>query len=350
MRKSNAVSYVLLLVLPVLVGLAVSALLLVDYLRPAPVFCDMGGGCDRIRQTAYSSVLGVPLPAFGMLGFLTLGVLTWLRGPGARRIELGLAAISALVAAVLLLIQVKLATFCPYCTVVDACALLVFAGALLRVRREADPPEGRGPVLGGAAALSLAAVVPLAIGYSRPAPVAPVASAGLPDVISAEMQKTPAGKVTVVDFVDFECPFCRMTHQELSPMLDEHASRIRVVRKQVPLPMHPHAIHAARAACCGEQLGKGDAMADALFRVPAEDLTPEGCEKLALSLSLDLPAFRSCVQNPETDARIQKETAEFRATHARGLPTIFIGDQKIEGAQGREKLEQAMSRALSTKS
>jgi len=167
----------------------------------------------------------------------------------------------------------------------------------------------------------------------------------VPDAISSEIRKTPPGKITVVDFVDFECPYCRMTHEEFSPVLGEYASRIRVVRKQVPLPMHPHSMTAARAACCGEQMGKGDAMADALFR--SEDLTPAGCEKLAVSLSLDLPTFRSCVQDPKTDERIHKETADFRATHGHGLPTIWINEQKLEGAQDREKLQGVMNHALS---
>jgi len=342
MRKSNApsrLSLLLLLVLPVLIGLTVSAFLLVDYLRPAPVFCEVGGGCDRIRQTDYSSFLGAPLPAFGMLGFLALGVLTLLRGAVVRRIEFALAVFSALVAASLLFLQVKLATFCPYCTIVDASALLVAAGAFLRFRSGADRPPGRAPLFVGAGALFMAAAVPFAVGYSI---------SSVPQAISAEFRKTPPGKITVVDFVDFECPFCRMTHEEFSPVIEAHASRIRVVRKQVPLKMHPNAMDAARAACCGEKLGKGDAMANALFR--AEDLTPEGCEKVAQSLNLDLHAFRECVHDPKVDERIQKETAEFRATHGRGLPTIWIEDQKIEGAQERAKLEETMTRAIAGKS
>ena len=99
-------------------------------------------------------------------------------------------------------------------------------------------------------------------------------------VIRAEMARTrelgPVGAVTVVDFVDFECPFCRMTHAELEPILEAHRDRLRVVRRQVPLHMHPHALDAARAACCGERLGSGDAMASALFSAPVDQLTRGG--------------------------------------------------------------------------
>ncbi|WP_394833277.1 thioredoxin domain-containing protein [Pendulispora rubella] len=341
MRKTSSLAYVLLLVLPVLVGLTVSALLLVDYLRPAPLFCESGGGCDRIRQTDYSSFLGVPLPAFGLLGYLALGALTFfVRGPVARRVEVALAGISGLIGAGLLLLQVKLATFCPYCTIVDTCSLLVFAGSVLRLRHETDPPAALVPRLLGGVAMAGAVAVPFFIGRSV---------STLPPVIAAEIEKTPQGKVTVVDFVDFECPFCRVTHEAFSPVLASHASQIRVVRKQVPLTrIHPNALDAARAACCGEQLGKGEEMASALFQT--EDLTAAGCEKLALSLGLDLGAYRSCIGDPKVDERIQKETAEFRASKSRGLPTIYIGEHKLEGMQGAAELESTMARALADQS
>src|SRR6185295_5203511 len=112
----------------------------------------------------------------------------------------------------------------------------------------------------------------LVIGFNRrPIPV------DVPPVIALEMKGTGRGKVTVVDFVDFECPFCRLTHAELAPAIEARRAKIRVARKHVPLRMHRHALDAAKAGCCGETLGKGDAMADALFSAPTEALTPEGC-------------------------------------------------------------------------
>ena len=148
----------------------------------------------------------------------------------------------------------------------------------------------------------------------------------------------------MVDFVDFECPFCRMTHAKFSPLLEQNASRIRLVRKQVPLKIHPNAHDAARAACCGEKMGKGEAMANALFA--AEDLTPAGCDKVAQSLGLDMNTFHACVQDPATDQRIEKESAEFKATKSRGLPTIYIGKERIVGMPEDGELHQIMSRAL----
>ena len=167
-----------------------------------------------------------------------------------------------------------------------------------------------------------------------------------PPAIHDEIARSPAGLVTVVDFVDFECPFCRMTHAELEPVLESHKDKIHLVRRQVPLTMHPHARDAARAACCSEKLGKGDEMANALFTAEVEDLTPEGCEKLAAALGLPLDAYRACVQSPATDASIDADKEEFKAAHGYALPTIWVDETPMIGARPREDIEKVVGEAL----
>ena len=150
----------------------------------------------------------------------------------------------------------------------------------------------------------------------------------------------------MVDFVDFECPFCRMTHADFGPILEQNKGKVRVARKHVPLRMHAHAMDAARAACCGEKLGKADEIAEALFTAPVAELTPEGCENLAVKHGLDLARFKECVKDPEIDARIHADGEMFRAAHGHGLPTIYIDGAKLEGAQEREVLQSALDGAI----
>jgi predicted DsbA family dithiol-disulfide isomerase len=119
-----------------------------------------------------------------------------------------------------------------------------------------------------------------------------------------------------------------------------------VVRKNVPLKQHPHALDAARAACCGEQMGKGEAMADALFSAPVDELTPEGCAKLAASLGLDENAFKRCTSDPATDARIHADQATFKAAQGHALPTLWIDEEKIEGMPQDDTLEKTLERAI----
>jgi uncharacterized membrane protein/protein-disulfide isomerase len=333
------------MVVPVVAGLLASSILLVDYLRPAPLFCSTGGGCDIVRRTAFASVLGVPTPVVGLLGFAAIAALVLCVGPRARAAHLAVAGTGAVVALFLLLVQLRLGVLCAYCFIADSSALVAAAVAAWRAHGAWDLPGRRltrGLALG---ALGLAVFVPGAIGLT-----APRAAAAAPAVIEAEIQKTPKGQATVVDFVDFECPFCRMAQKEFSPALAANRSHVRLVRKQVPLThIHPHALDAARAACCGEKLGKGDAMADALFEAPVDDLTPPGCEKIAERLGLPVDAYRACVSDPRTDAQIEADRAMFKAADGHGLPTIWINEQKFEGLQPEGTLSKALDSAIAGK-
>lgn len=340
-RSGRAAFWVTLAVL--LVALAASAVLLVDYVRHAPVFCDAGGGCGSVRKSALAHPLGIPLPAFGMAGLFAVALASLVPGRGARLLQAGLASLGAVVALGLIGWQLTNHTICPYCMTVDSSAVVLAILSTLRAVRGWDPPEGRLQPSLAALALLGAMGAPVGLGFVlTPKPV----PEGVPDVITAELAKTPKGRVLVVDFIDFECPFCRMTHKAFAPLLHAHAGEVRVVRKNVPLRMHPHAMDAAKAACCAEQLGKGDPMADALASAPVEALTPKGCEDIAASQGIELDRFRACVAAPETEARIRADTETFRAARGHGLPTIWIGTQKLEGAQDEASLKEALESAL----
>jgi protein-disulfide isomerase/uncharacterized membrane protein len=312
-------------------------MLLVDYVRPAPVFCAEGGGCDALKHTAFAMPLGVPMPYFGVLGFLAIGVASLVRGERARLAQLVLAGFAGLVGLALLALQLRLGHLCVYCSVADASGIVSAGVAFARLRIAPSAPAPTLATFIGAGALGAALLAPLVGGFRI---------STTPQVIRDEMTRTPRGVATVVDFVDFECPFCRMTHAELQPLLAEHGDKVRLVRRQVPLRIHPHAMDAARAACCGERLGQGDAMADALFTTPEDDLTPEGCEKIAQKLDLSLELYRACVRDPATDALIAADKAEFQAAGGYALPTIWIGEEQIVGAQPRESLAKALGDAL----
>jgi uncharacterized membrane protein/predicted DsbA family dithiol-disulfide isomerase len=324
--------------LPVLAGLAASAALAVDYLQPRPVFCSEDGGCGALRQTVFAAVGPVPTPVVGLVGFLCLGVASLLPGRRARIAQVVLATVASLAGALLVATQFALGHFCPYCIVADVSGVASAFVAWWRLLSVPEAPPPPALVYAGSGSMVAAALLPTTIGW---------ALAGLPPgVIRAEMARTPAGQVTVVDFVDFECPYCRMTNAALEPVVEARRDRLRIVRRQVPLHMHPHALDAARAACCGERLGEGDAMASALFSAPVQSLTREGCEKIAQSLGLSLDAYRACVADPKTDASIEADKAIFKATGGHALPTIWVNNDALIGAQSREELENAIDGAL----
>ncbi len=323
------------------VALVASSLLLVDYVRPLPVFCGAEGGCGLVKRTVFAYPLGIPTPLIGIGGFLAIGLAQLLPGRRARIAQLVLGVAAGLVAAGLLVVQARMKTICPFCVAADLSALVLLGLSLARARGGWDPPLGKRQLAGGVGALLVGVVAPVAFGMSKKAIPAEV-----PSVIADEMRKTPRGLVTVVDFVDFECPFCRMTHADFGPILEQNKAKVRVARKHVPLRMHAHAMDAARAACCGEKLGKADEMAEALFTAPVTELTPEGCESIAVKHGLDLARFKDCVKDPEVDARIHADGETFRAAHGHGLPTIYVDGTKLEGAQEREVLLSTLNGAI----
>jgi protein-disulfide isomerase len=162
----------------------------------------------------------------------------------------------------------------------------------------------------------------------------------LPSVIQSELTRTPQGNVTVIEFVDYECPFCRAMDRELSAALRQHQGRVRVVRKHVPLRRHVHARDAARAQICAEQAGKGDAMHAALMQAPSLD--PSSLLTLAREVGLDGSALERCMKSRGTDARISADVNDFDDVHAAGVPTVFINRRRFEGVYPSSDLEEAI--------
>lgn len=326
------------------VGLAFSAALLVDYLH-TPVFC--GGhnsGCDHVRNSVWAHPFGAPLPVPGVVFFSAVLALAAAATPFARR-ALALVGGVAVVAGLSFvgLQALVIHHFCKLCLVVDASALGVGVSALLIARDEAATltERLRVPTL---AFMGSALILPLAWGLSQPAPprrrVEPVVAA-MPDVIAREQS---AGVATVVEFVDFECPYCRRQQEAIAPVLASYGSRVRLVRKNVPLSFHPHAAGAARAQCCADEQGRGDRMAEALFT--ADDLTPEGCARLAERLHLDMATFRSCLASQRPEASLERDANDARAAGVGGLPTLWIGREKFEGLTDADALRASIDRAL----
>jgi predicted DsbA family dithiol-disulfide isomerase/uncharacterized membrane protein len=320
-----------------LVGLGTSALLAAEYWQPA--LCGPGGGCDVVRASQYSRILGMPLPILGILFFAA--ILAAAVVPRLRRWLLPLGVVGAAVGVVLIGIQaVVLDTFCRFCVIVDVAALAAGAAAWsLRGRRIASPSFGS-----LAAQASVAAVVlvgPL-LWLTTSARSDSDATAGeVPAVVKREQKPN---LVTVVEFVDFECPACRAQHAQFESVLVNYAGKVDVVVKHMPLPNHENAVDAARAFCCAEERGAGREMADKLFE--AERLAPEDCEAIAANVGLDLDDFRRCVGSERVTERLRSDQREALSIGIRGLPTFWIGEERFEGVHEADVLRSSIERAL----
>jgi predicted DsbA family dithiol-disulfide isomerase len=157
-------------------------------------------------------------------------------------------------------------------------------------------------------------------------------------------QEQAPDRVTVVEFIDFQCPACRAQYAEFKSIAGHYEGKVHFVLKNVPLPQHEHAMDAARAFCCAEENGEAHAMADRLFA--ANQLTPKDCEEIAVSLGLDREEFRNCVRSQWVEDRLRADQDAAATVGIRGLPTFWIGEERFEGVHERTVLRSSIERAL----
>lgn len=333
----------LLFRLALLVAIAVSAALLIDYTRPLPAFCDVGSGCDKVRASGYGSLFHVPVPLLGLLAFTSLMWISLVRSARATRLARILAFVGGALGALLLLTQAfHLRVFCRLCVVVDTAAIVAALAAFASGRAgkrapgdAAPPPNARWlwPL-----ATAFAMLLPGVWALIQPSPPVP------PEIASLWVP----GKINVVEFADFQCPFCRQLHPRMLEVLHEYDDRVNFVRLNVPLPQHSDARSAAAAYCCADDQGKSAAMADALFQ--SESLSPEACDHIAASLGMSMAAYRACVGSPATDARIDEQIKRARSAGLAGLPTVWIDEKLLVGLQSVDALQTAFAEASHGKS
>jgi predicted DsbA family dithiol-disulfide isomerase len=168
----------------------------------------------------------------------------------------------------------------------------------------------------------------------------------LPQVIKDEMAATPKGQVTVVFFTDFQCPFCRRTHAALDPLVEERKGRVRVVLRHVPLRRHPDARNAARAAICVETIAPDALGAFTRDLMAASDLSERACAEAAVQHRVDREQLDRCLHDSKTEERIERDTAMFDAVEGDGVPLLYVGRARLDGAQTRSSLETALDDEL----
>jgi len=136
-------------------------------------------------------------------------------------------------------------------------------------------------------------------------------------------------RVVVVEFADFECPFCQKIAPELEAVWEKRRDKVRFVYKYMPLPMHPHGEIAARAAIAAQMQGKFWEMEKLLF-ANGQHLEQPDLEKYASSIGLDLQKFRADMQSPEAKGRLDADRKVGDDLHIKGTPTIFIDGREYD--------------------
>jgi protein-disulfide isomerase len=154
-------------------------------------------------------------------------------------------------------------------------------------------------------------------------------------------------KVVIVEFSDFECPYCG----EMFPVMDElerrYGERVRFVYRNFPLfDIHPNAVPAALAAMCAHEQGKFWEMHDLLF-ANQTTLSEEMYKRYALDIGLDSIQFGTCYQSQKYLSVVQRDLQDGIAAGVSATPTIFVNNVKIDGTVDIGTIEQLIIRGLS---
>lgn len=180
----------------------------------------------------------------------------------------------------------------------------------------------------------------LATAPTARAPVLPPAPAAAPvvrmPVVTGHVLGRPTAPLTMVEFTDLQCPFCKRFHDTAFQRLKtEYIDKglLRFVTRDFPLEMHAHANLAARASwCAGEQGHFWDLRGTLL--AGSSTLTPESIDATARAADIDMKAFRACLESGDARERVQQGVAEGRALGVEGTPTFIVGRTAGAGVEG----------------
>ena len=386
-----------------LLGALISGYLVYHYLavnsgfQSGPSFCSLSArfDCDSIARSPYAAIFGIPVASFGLLYFLViLGVLRYGReevglSESARLDILFTLSFLSLSPTIILfaLSTVTLKTFCVLCVLLDLTTVVSFflvwnrleSGGFVRslfsglklivaffIRFSVGSSQER-------VHLHMARVlffITLALVYILPSHIilryfieatARTQEEQLAEQIFNEWKQTQPtsrpleetgdlrhrdfslgeqnSQITIVEFSDFECPFCRKMAPELKALINRYPGKVRLVFKNFPLdkscnPNMERQLHdfACRAAvlgrCAGEQ-GEGAfwSMHDALIKLGS--FSDERLKSLPVELGLGISEFDLCVEDPQTLARVVQDIEIGSQFGINGTPAFFVNGRPL---------------------
>jgi protein-disulfide isomerase len=180
----------------------------------------------------------------------------------------------------------------------------------------------------------------------RPRPSGPDADAiyNVP-IGDAAVRGPGTAKITLVEYSDFQCPFCGRVNATIRQIVEAYPDEVRVVFKHNPLPFHPNALPAAKAVEAAHQQGKFWAMHDLLFE-GQQNLSAEAIDVMAGKLQLNLKKFKAALGDDKIADKIKAHADEGNRLGARGTPSFFINGRFLAGAQPLESFKAVIDEEL----
>jgi protein-disulfide isomerase len=152
--------------------------------------------------------------------------------------------------------------------------------------------------------------------------------------------------VTIVEYSDFECLYCRTVYSTLKQVLKMYEKEVRLVFKHLPLEIHQHAFPAAQAAFCAGQQGLFWQYHDALFS--AETLASESFRKIADDVRLELLRFNQCLTSAASRNAVSLNIREASQLGINSTPTFIFNGKLVSGALSLEEFKAIIEQELTT--
>lgn len=152
--------------------------------------------------------------------------------------------------------------------------------------------------------------------------------------------------ITLVEFSDFECPFCERHFPTLNKILEDYKGKVRLVYKHFPLGFHPNAQKAAEASECADEQGKFWEYHDKLFENQPTGYSLEKFKQWAKDLGLNANKFNDCLDSGKYAKKVQADYQEGVARGVNGTPATFVNGQLVSGALPYEVFKQIIDNLI----
>ena len=149
-------------------------------------------------------------------------------------------------------------------------------------------------------------------------------------ISGAPFKGPAAAKVTIVEFSDFQCPYCAVAVGKLNALLQAYPLDVRLVFKQFPLEIHSAAALAAAASLSAHSQGKFWPLHDRMY-ADFRHLSRANILEWAKELGLDLSSFQASMDSAKTKAAVQRDMNDGLRAGVQGTPTVFVNGKKYQG-------------------
>ncbi|MBD3251905.1 thioredoxin domain-containing protein [Candidatus Uhrbacteria bacterium] len=343
-----------------LMGLFIASYLFITYTYSTSIACGTGHGCDLVRASQWSNWYGIPTPLLGMIYYTIIAGLLIIRTVFSGwktvwmyRLLMVSVSVGVIESGFLTFLQIfEIKAICSWCIASSVTAALMFITAWWDKAEKLDEPTMIKELKTQFLLLVLAAVVgTIAIVIlvtpqtSGERPVIEPYTPSAEEERAAQMRLYPEGlsydgpasaPVTIVEFIDLECPACRSFYTELKNVQERYSEDVRIAYRHFPLPIHQHAKEAAYAAVCADEQGKQFAYIDNLLS--EEGLERDDLIRYAAELRLDLDRFVPCLTATSTKERVEQDLHDGSALGVNATPTIFLNTTQIDGLPNAEQL------------